>query len=208
MCVPLSLFAFCWIFTLSLYLSRFRIIVGGLFPLFVLFCLLEVWCTPLISIRHSASSFFLNSGCNFSYQSSHVSSGFTLEYHLLSGYFYLIYPLDLLSSLWHSLDQSDSNISLQFGVRYLLNYLEHCPLFLPVGSLWILCFFSNLLLIFELSSICCLVNEKIPLKRFDMFFFCWANWSLNIFPINSVICFFFCHLVVAIFVVTISLFLF
>ena len=43
-----------------------------------------------------------------------------LEYHLLSFYFSFTYPVDILGSARHSLDQSDSHISLQFGVRYVL----------------------------------------------------------------------------------------
>ena len=58
-----------------------------------------------------------------------------LEYHLLSRYFSLTYPLDILASARHIPDQSDSRISLQFSVRYLLIYFQHCLLFLLLGSL-------------------------------------------------------------------------
>ena len=50
MLVPLSLLAFCWIFTLSLYFSRLHTVVRCLFPL-SLFGLLDVWCACLISIE-------------------------------------------------------------------------------------------------------------------------------------------------------------
>ena len=88
-------------FTLSLYLTRLHIIVRGLLPLSAL----------SISIGRSKTSFSWNICCNFSSQSSNVSLEF-LEYHLLSRYFSLIYPLDLLASARHSMDQSDSHISL------------------------------------------------------------------------------------------------
>ena len=122
MFVPFSLFAFCKIFTLSLYLSRLHIIVRGLLPLFVLFCLLDVRCARSVSIVHSKPSLSWNTCCNFSSQSSHVSPG-------------LIYPLDLLTSARDIPGQSDSHIFLPFGVRYLLVYFQHCLLSLPVGSL-------------------------------------------------------------------------
>ena len=119
-----------------------------------------------------------------------------LEYHLLSGYFFLIYPLNLLASARHILGQSDSHISLQFGVRYLLVYFQHCLLFLRVGSLWILCLlFLKSNTSFLTSLICCLVIEKFPLIRFDMFFSCWVNPSLNTFLIKPIIVIFVCHLV-------------
>ena len=169
MFVPLSLFAFCRSFTLSLYLSRFCIIVRRLLPLFVLFCLLDVRCARSISIGHSKPSFSWNTCSNFSSQSSHVSPGVSRIPSTLR-----LFLLDLSSRsicfCRDSPDQSDSHISLQFVVRYPLVYLQHCPLFLPVGSLWILCFFSNLIPLFLTSSICCLVIEKFPLIRFDVFF--------------------------------------
>ena len=39
---------------------------------------------------------------------------------------------------------------------------------------------------FLISLICCLVIKKFPLIRFDKFFYCWANSSLNTFLINNV----------------------
>ena len=134
MFLPLSLFAFCSVFTLSLYLSRLHIIFRGLLPLFVLFCLLDVICACSISIGHSKPSFSWNACCNFSSQSSHVSPGvsripFTLRLFLLD-----------LSSRSISFCSRKSrpifyHIPPQFGVRYLLVYFYHCSLFLPVGSL-------------------------------------------------------------------------
>ena len=75
MFVPLSLFSFCRIFTLSLYLSRLHVIVRRLLPLFVLFCLPDVRCARSISIGHSRPSFSWNTCCSFSSQFSHVSPG-------------------------------------------------------------------------------------------------------------------------------------
>ena len=133
--VPISLFTFCKIFTLSLYLSRLHVIVRGLFPLLVLFCLLDVRCVPSISIGNSKPNFSWSACCNSSSQPSHVSPGVSRILSLLLGYFFLIYPLDLLASAKHIPDQSDSHISLHYGVRYLLVCFQHCSLFLPVGSL-------------------------------------------------------------------------
>ena len=48
-----------------------------------------------------------------------------LEYYLPSSYFSSTYPLDILVSARRSPDQSDSHMSLQFGVRYLLIYFQH-----------------------------------------------------------------------------------
>ena len=128
MFVPLSLFAFCRIFTLPLYLSRFCIIVSRLLPLFVLFCLLDVPCARSISIGHSKPSFSWNTCSSFSSQSSHVSPGVSRIPSTLR-----LFLLDLSSRsicfCRHSPDQSDSHISLQFVVRYLLVYFQHCPLF-------------------------------------------------------------------------------
>ena len=56
------------------------------------------------------------------------------EFHLLSRYFSMICPPDLLASARQSPDQSDSHISLKY-LRYLLVYFQHCSPFLPVGSL-------------------------------------------------------------------------
>ena len=134
MFVPFSLFAFFKIFALSLYLRRLHITVSGLLPLIVLFCLFDVRCARSISIGHSKPSFSWNTCCNFSSQSSHVSPRVPRIPSTLR-LFLLIYPLDLLPSARHIPDQSDSHISLQFGVRYLLVYVQDCSLFLPVGSL-------------------------------------------------------------------------
>ena len=78
MLLPFSLFAFCRVFALSLYLRILHImhiIVRELFPLFVLFCLRDVWRARSISIGHSKPSFSENTCRSFSLQSSYVSSG-------------------------------------------------------------------------------------------------------------------------------------
>ena len=133
MFIPFSLFAFCKIFTLSLYISRLHIIVRGLLPLFVLFCLIDVRCACSISIGHSKPSFCWITCCNFSSQYSHVSPGVCRIPSILR-----LFLLDLssrsISFCSTYSDQTDSHISLQFGVRYLLVYFQHCSLFLPVGS--------------------------------------------------------------------------
>ena len=145
MFIPLKLLAFCKIFTLSLYLSRLHIIVRGFIPLFILFCRLDLRCVRAISIVHYEPSFSWITCCSFSWP---MSPQEFLEYHLLSRYFSLTYPLDILASARHIPDQSDSRISLQFSVRYLLIYFQHCLLFLLLGSLWVLWFFSNLIALF------------------------------------------------------------
>ena len=91
-----------------------------------------------------------------------------LEYRLLLVYFPLIYSLDLLASAQNSLDQSDSLISFQFGIRYLQVYFQRSLLFLPVGSLLFLKSNTS----FSTSSIRYLVIEKFPLIKFEMFFSC------------------------------------
>ena len=137
MFVPFNLLAFCKIFTLSLYLSRLHVIVCGLLPLFASFYLNDVRCACSISMGHSKPSFSWNTCCNVSSQSSHVSPGFSRIPSTLR-----LFVLDLSSrsiSFWLTLASdvlaSNSHISLQFGVRYLLVYFQHCSLFLPVGSL-------------------------------------------------------------------------
>ena len=126
---------------MSLYLSRLHIIVCGLLPLFLLFCQLDVRCACPISIVHSKPNFSWNTCCNFSSQSPHISPGVSKIPSTLR-----LFVLDLLASAWHILDQSDSHISLQLRVRYMVVYFQHYLPFLPVGSLWYLCFFSNLIL--------------------------------------------------------------
>ena len=158
---PLSFFAFCRIFTLFLYLSRLHIILCRLLPLFVLFCLLDVRCALSTSIGHSQPSFSWNS-CSVSLHNPPMSPLNFLQYYLLSGCFALVYPLELLASPRHSPNQSDSHISLQLGVRYLLVYFQHCSLFIPFGSLRILLYF---------------LSDLIPLFQFLRF----AAWLLRSF---------------------------
>ena len=111
------------------------------------------------------------------------------ECHLLSDYFSFTYPLDLLASARHAPYQSDSHMSLQFGVQYLLISFQHCSLFPPVGSMWILYLLSTRYLFFNF-----LIIETFSLIRFEMFFSCWKNSVLDIFLINSVKRFYFSSL--------------
>ena len=78
MLVYLSLFPFCRIFNLSLYLSRSHIIVPALFPLFALFCLADVRSARLISLGHSKPGFSCKTCCSFSSQSSNISPGVSI----------------------------------------------------------------------------------------------------------------------------------
>ena len=129
MLVPLSLFKFCMIFTLSLFLSRLPIIVRGLLPLFLLFCLLDVRFQQGILSQVSPRTLIAISlhnlpKCLLVFR----------EYHALSGYFSLIYPLDLLGSARHSPDQSDSHTS-SIWCSVSASLLSALFTFLPVGSL-------------------------------------------------------------------------
>ena len=148
-----------------------HIIIRGLFPLFLLFCLLEVRCLCSISIGHSKPSFSWNTCSSFPSQSSHVS----LEsfYHLLSGYISLTYSLDILASAQGRMDQSDSQSSIRFSI-----FADSLSALFTFSSSW---FSVNSKLFiksntsFLTSSVCCLVIEKFPLIMFEMFFSCWAN---------------------------------
>ena len=91
------------------------------------------------------------------------------------------YPLDLLASARHAPYQSDSHMSLQFGVKCLLICFQHCSLFPPVGYMWILCFSQLGYLFFNF-----LIIETFSLIRFEMFFPCSKNSFLDTFFINSV----------------------
>ena len=76
-----------------------------------------------------------------------------LEYHLLSDYFFLIYLLDLLASARHIPDESDSHISLQFSVQYLLVYFHFILVYIPLftfSSSW-----------FSVSSMLFLKSKKL-----------------------------------------------
>ena len=150
------------IFTLSLFLSRLPIIVRGLLPLFLLFCLLDVRFQQGILSQVSPRTLVAIS--------LHNLPMYLLvfrEYHLLSGYFSLIYPLDLLGSARHSPDQSDSYTSLVFDICWFIFSIVHFSFsWFSVNS--ILFLKSNTS--FLTSSIYCLVIDKFPLIRSETFF--------------------------------------
>ena len=106
-------------------------------------------------------------------------------------YFRAISPRSILQISQLLLDIVQINltiISVQFGVRCLLVYFQHC---FPFSSSWFSVNSMHFLksnTSFLTSSICCLVIEKFPLIRFEIFS-CSAKSSLNTFLINTVKCF-------------------
>ena len=128
--VPLGLFSFSRTFPcLCILVNCILLFVGCFHCLYYFVCFtfnVLVWFPLGILRQVSPEILFAVSLHNLP-----MSSQVFLEYHQPSGYFSLIYPLDLLASAQHTPDQFDTHISLQFSVWYLLIYCLHCTIFIP-----------------------------------------------------------------------------